>query len=254
MDINIKTEDFFSLQNSVESINESDYAKIELIVEAAKAFERSTYQCVYIIDYFKQDFLYVSNNIARLCGSEAEKIKDFGYQFYINYVPAEDLKMLLEINNSGFKFFNTLPEDERLNHTIYYDFHIKHGNRKRLVNHKLTPLLLTKDGHIWLALCTISLASSNVAGNVMIKKPGADSFYEYSLYTHKWEQRKEIVLSDTEREVLSLSTQGYTMNDIADNLCRSVDTIKACKRNIFQKMEVKNIAEALTYAQNHQLI
>ncbi len=44
------------------------------------------------------------------------------------------------------------------------------------------------------------------------------------------------------------------MNDIADNLCKSIDTIKACKRNLFQKLNVKNITEALTYAQNHQLI
>lgn len=87
-------------------------------IEAAKAFERSTYQCVYIIDYHKQDFLYVSNNIARLCGEDAQKIKDFGYRFYIDYVPSEDLKMLLEINNSGFKLFETFPIGERTEYTI----------------------------------------------------------------------------------------------------------------------------------------
>lgn len=254
MDSNIKTGDFFSLQNSVESVNESDYEKTGLIIEAARAFERSTYQCVYIIDYFKKGFLYVSNNIARLCGGEAEKIKDFGYMFYINYVPHDDLRMLLEINDSGFRLFNTLPVGERKGYTISYDFHIMRGKRKRLINHKLTPLILTNDGRIWLAMCTISLAAGNAPGNVVMKKPGAGKFYQYSFYNHKWEERKEIVLTDNEREVLSLSTQGYTMNDIADNICKSVDTVKACKRSIFQKMGVKNIAEALTYAQNHQLI
>lgn len=254
MGLNIQTGDFFSLQNSVESVNESDYAKVELIIEAAKAFERSTYQCVYIIDYFKKGFLYVSNNIARLCGGEAEKIKDFGYRFYIDYVPLEDLKMLLEINNNGFKLFNTLPVVGRRDYTISYDFHILKGKRKRLINHKLTPLILTKDGRIWLAMCTISLAAGNEPGNVIMKKPGSGKFYQYSFYDHKWEEHREIVLTDNEREVLSLSTQGYTMNDIADNICKSVDTVKACKRSIFQKMGVKNIAEALTYAQNHQLI
>ena len=227
----IEIGDFFTLSNSVENINESDYSEIGLTIKAAKAFERSTYQCVYIIDYHKKDFLYVSNNITRLCGEDAKKIKDIGYKFYIDYVPEEDLE-----------------------YTISYDFHIKKGNRRRLVNHKLTPIALTKAGKIWLAICTISLATGNKSGNVFIKKNGSDSFYEYSLYTRKWELKAEITLSDKEREVLSLSTQGYTMNDIADNLCKSIDTIKACKRNLFQKLNVKNITEALTYAQNHQLI
>ena len=38
MESNIKTGDFFSLQNSVESINESDYEKTGLIIEDARDF------------------------------------------------------------------------------------------------------------------------------------------------------------------------------------------------------------------------
>ena len=154
----------------------------------------------------------------------------------------------------GFKLFNRLPIRETKDYTISYDFHILRGKRERLVNHKLTPLVLTKDGRIWLAIYTISLAACNERGNVIMKKTGSGMFYKYSLYDHKWEKHKEIVLTDNEPEVLSLSTQGYTMNDIADNICMSVDTVKAYKRSIFQKLEVKNIAEAVTYAQNHQLI
>ena len=44
------------------------------------------------------------------------------------------------------------------------------------------------------------------------------------------------------------------MNDIADRMCKSVDTIKACKRSLFAKLGVKNIAEALFHAANYQLI
>lgn len=51
-----------------------------------------------------------------------------------------------------------------------------------------------------------------------------------------------------------LSTQGYTMADIADIMCKSVDTIKACKRGLFAKLGVKNIAEALYHAVNYRLI
>ena len=44
------------------------------------------------------------------------------------------------------------------------------------------------------------------------------------------------------------------MKEIAHILKKSTDTVKACRKNIFRKMNVKNITEAITYAQNHQLI
>lgn len=87
-----------------------------------------------------------------------------------------------------------------------------------------------------------------------MKRSNAQSYYEYSLEIHKWIKKEGITLSETERDVLILSAQGYTMNDIADKLCKSIDTIKACKRALFSKMGVKNIAEALSYATNYRLL
>ena len=41
--------DFFLHSNEVNHIAKEDYDKIELLVNTAKAFARSTYQCVYIL-------------------------------------------------------------------------------------------------------------------------------------------------------------------------------------------------------------
>ena len=150
--------------------------------------------------------------------------------------------------------FNEIPFTERFDYTISYDFHIIRGKKLRLVNHNLTPMVLTKDGRIWLALCTISMSARNAPGYIIMKKSGSKSYYEYSLDKHKWIKKEGITLSETERDVLVLSAQGYTMNDIADKLCKSVDTIKACKRALFSKLGVRNIAEALSYATNYKLL
>ena len=214
----------------------------------------STYQCVYIIDYFHQDFIYASDNLAYLCGLEPEQLMDAGYQMYIDHVPDADLQMLLEVNKKGFDLFNELPVGDRLDYTISYDFHLTNGKYSRLIHHHLTPILLSDDGRIWLALCTVSLAATDEPGHIIMQKNGERSYFEYSTSRHKWEKKEGITLSETERDVLRLSAQGYTMNDIADRLCKSVDTIKACKRNLFAKMGVKNIAEALFHAANYQMI
>ena len=71
--------DFFLHSNRVNNIGEKHYGKIELLVNVAKAFARSTYQGVYIIDYFHQDFIYASDNLAYLCGLEPEQLMEAGY-------------------------------------------------------------------------------------------------------------------------------------------------------------------------------
>lgn len=246
--------DFFTKSNSVYDITDEDYHKIGLLINSAKAFARSTYQCVYIIDYFKQSFLFVSENIAYLCGLTSDKIKDLGYNFYLNHVPLEEQKMLLEINEKGFDFFNEVPIANRLDYTISYDFHIMHGRKLKLISHHITPMVLTKEGRVWLALCTIALSARNAPGHVIMRDANSKSYYEYSLDKHTWIKQDGITLSETERDVLTLSAQGYTMNDIANKLYKSVDTIKTCKRVLFVKMGVKNIVEALSYATNYKLL
>lgn len=247
-------EDFFIEANTIPHIKEEEYQQtIDILVQAAKAFARSTHQCVYIIDYFKQNFLYTSGNLATWCGEDAEYMQKSGYQFYLKHIPQEELEMLAEINNKGFQFYDKLPLEERLKYTISYDFHLINGRISRLVNHHLTPILLTPEGRIWLALCTISMSAHNAPGHILLQREDSSRMYEYSREHHEWIKKDDLLLSLTEHQVLTLSAQGYTMNEIAEMLCRSIDTIKTCKRLLFVKFGVKNIAEAISYATNYRL-
>lgn len=247
-------QDSFSSANDVLEVKDVNYERAYSLMNAVKAFERSTYQSVYVIDFYKKEFMYVSENLSFLCGDHADKIKELGYGFYVNHVPNKDLEMMKEINKVGFDFLNELPIEERMEYSITYDFHLMNGRKQRLVNHRITPLLLTDNGRIWLALCTVALSAHNKSGNIIMKSEKSNIYYEYILDRHEWIRNAFIALSESERDVLMLSTQGYTMNEISNQLCKSVDTIKAYKRNMFAKMNVKNIAEALLYAINYRLI
>ena len=61
-------EDFFIPANSVYNISDEEYERMELLLNATRAFARATHQCVYVIDYFRKGFLYVSDDIEMLCG------------------------------------------------------------------------------------------------------------------------------------------------------------------------------------------
>ncbi len=62
-------DDFFMYENRVEGITDADYQRAQLYVEAAQAFAQTTYQSIYIIDYYRKNFLYVSDNPLFLCGT-----------------------------------------------------------------------------------------------------------------------------------------------------------------------------------------
>ena len=91
-----------------------------------------------------------------LCGLSPGRVKELGYRFYLDFVPENEQPLLLTLNKAGFAFYNDIPVHERKDWYITSDFHILNSDRKILINQKLTPLALTSDGRIWLALCVVS--------------------------------------------------------------------------------------------------
>lgn len=254
MDHNTKTHCFQSRHNIIEPMDESDYDVVESIIKTVKSFECLAYERIYIIDYYKNEFLYTSHKFGKMFGIDSDDVKKMGYRFYIENIAKADMDMLLEIKDKSFQLFYNLPIVERLDYRLLCNFNVTIGGRRRLICHKLTPLALTKYGKLWLAMCTVSFATGKDMGDIVMKKLGSESYFRYSIVKHEWEVFQEIELSDKELEVLMLTTQGFTMSEIANMICKSIDTIKTYKKNIFHKMGVSNIAEALTYVQNHQLI
>lgn len=70
----------------------------------------------------------------------------------------------------------------------------------------------------------------------------------------RWITTEGVKLSIGEKEVLLLSAQGKTVDEIAKIVSRSKDSIKSRRRAIFEKLDVKSISEALAFARNYKLI
>ncbi len=128
-------------------------------LESVKAFARLTYESIYVINYETMTFEYVSENPLFLCGYSSAEVMALGYAFYFSNVPENDLQLLHIINEAGFDFFNNLPGDEKIQYSITYDFHLlNRDGKKLLINHKLTPLLLTREKKMWKAMCIVSIS------------------------------------------------------------------------------------------------
>lgn len=245
---------FFSGKNTVAYLSEAEYAQSGNYLEVLRAVARLSYMSMYVIDYQRKAFEYVSDNPLFLCNHTPAEVMAMGYSFYFKYVSPEDLEMLIRVNEIGFDFFDRTPLEDRKNYSISYDFNLQTGREKILVNHKLTPIFITSEGKIWKALCVVSLSSNTTSGNILLSKTGEDSFWELSLNTGKWNKMDKSKLSERELQIVRLHAQGLTISEIADRIFIAIDTVKFHRRKLLEKLQVKNMAEALAYVKNNKLL
>lgn len=250
----VKTNDFFTAVNMVDNIPVNHNHIISTLINTIQAVARVSYQSVYLIDYFNQSFLYVSDNPLFLCGHSAEEVKELGYQFYLQHVPEEEQNMLVELNSNGFKFFDRHDNKDRQKCYMSYNFHLQYGRKRILVNHKITPVLFNDKGQAWIALCTVSLSAHKTPGHVQFHMEGSSKYWNYSFKSHKWEEKQGITITNDEKDVLILSAEGFTTSEIADAMCKSLDSVKYYRRRLFEKLEVGSITEAVSRATIYKLI
>jgi DNA-binding CsgD family transcriptional regulator len=242
-------------KNRIGKISEEDYLQQQNYLEVVKSFARLTYESIYVIDYEKMAFEYVSDNPLFLCGYSSEEVMNMGYDFYFKNVPENDLNLLNQINEAGFDFLAKLPGNTKKLYSITYDFHlINHDGQQMLVNHKLTPLFLTSDEKMWKAMCIVSISHHQKAGNVCIHKQGTDDTWELSLDNNVWRKSEKPKLAKREIEILRLYAQGLTISEIAERIFVSADTVKYYRRRIFERLGVSNVVEALSYAVNNKIV
>ena len=86
------------------------YSAADLIIRLAKAFERSIYQGIYLLDYSTRKLLYMSDNLIRLSGGEVgEELNDLAFSPFINLIHESELKILHDVKEAFFNQLNVLP-------------------------------------------------------------------------------------------------------------------------------------------------
>lgn len=245
---------FFSENNHIEKISPNDKKQLDNYLEVVYAFSRATNASIYIIDYEKKQFEYVSDNPVFLCGHSVEEVRQLGYAFYLKNVPEEDLQLLLKINKIGFDFYERIPIDERKFYSISYDFHLIDGKKKKLVNQKLTPIFLTETGKMWKALCIVSHSREKTAGNIRVYKKWGLDILRYDIDHGRWKTSKKIDLTARDIQILELSIRSYTINEIATELFLSPDTVKFHRRKLFKKLDVTSMSAAIFFAEANKLL
>ena len=214
--------------NDKQQIEKIGEEQITSMVDILTALSNIIPKSIYFVDYVRKKFLYISSNPLFLCGYTVKEVKDFGFDYYQKVVPTEDLQLLLEASKRAGIFYYNLPVNLRADFCVHADFRLRHRHGQSiLINHKMTPLKISKKGGMQLALCTVNLSNSKQGGSIYIQMLNEALKYNYCYSKKKFIAQSYEALSRREKQVIKLAVKGYSAKEIASELCISTSTVKA---------------------------
>lgn len=228
------------------------------LIHIAQIMAQGSGQSMYILDLLHLKFSYVSDNSLFLCGYSPRNVKRMSTLFYKKVVHPEDLDLIMHISMESLGIFGQYSKEEASSLVMSYDFRIINPfNRQiRMIHHRFIPIHFTPEGRIADGACFVFPSTKMTAGHAEIRLDGVKPIYQY-IEGKGWiafKQVNPVTLTDRERQILSITIQGYNNKEIADLLSIDINTVKAHKKNIFKKLKVRNIAEAIIYASNESLL
>lgn len=237
---------FFEPAAEINYISSDDYLQTIHHYYCLTKISAMENQSIYVIDYYRRTIDFVTSHPLFLCGYSPEEVKNFGVDFFEKVVPADDLKMILEIHEKTLAFFYQQPFEDRNRIHLVFDFRLKRPDGSMiLVNQIAHPMLLSSEGHPWIMVCLVNISPNRHQGNVIIRLTDEKIQYSYSFQLKKFLCMEAIAFSPREKQVLRFMKSGYTEEETAGIMHITVNTVKYHKKNICRKTGAKNMKHVI---------
>lgn len=204
------------------------------------------------------DLCYVAgDSMARLMGLTTDdhidrKFNSSDEDIIYNRIHPEDLVEKRMLEYEFFKHVDRL-ENNKTDFTAACRIRILNNKHEYVYIRNTTQVIVpSPKGKIWLILCCYSLSPDqtflpDISPRIIDNATGNITIPEIK------EQRKHI-LTDREKEVLSLIKKGLPSKLISDKLGISVNTVNRHRQNILEKLSVGNSVEAVMAASAMKLL
>lgn len=233
--------------------NPESNAVIESLIPAIDAAVRVSGLSAFIIDFDSHELLYQSDQMLYFDEASIKDIKRKCANPYWSLITEETLEQLAVLHKSYPAAYELMSTEEFEKHTCVLDYPINMRNNQMYITQKFTPLQMREDGITKVGLFTISHSNRETIDCNLITSSGRRFRFDFS--DAKFiEYDLSHTLSITERAVLHRAKMGMSSETIAQNLHLSVNTVKTHKKNIFKKLKVNTVTEALIVVGNYHLI
>lgn len=224
---------------------EEDYRrigeKLRILSEMARIENRS----VSVYDIKRKTFLVKEDRHIELLGYDSTIALDA--DTYHSMIHADDLPFLYDAEIRMYEFLRPMRSEEKKNYKLIYDYRVRarNGSYIRFL-HQLLVYELDRNFDSWLMLILSDVISTNPENRRPRRFLMDMQTQEVCLFNEE-NGIKRFLITDREKEILELLSQGSDSADVAGKLHISVHTVNNHRRHIMQKAGTKNITQAVTY-------
>lgn len=218
---------------------------------------------LHVIDYTQCRHVGISGPLKNMTGYNPKELMDSGLGFMVDIFHKDDFKIYNEsIFTQITDHFKNTPAEEHEMYIFSFNYRIKKGDGKWM--HLYQQGSYITDPETKLPLYSIAMVTDISAlkreNSSMLfsvdKKRNSNDFLGYKniLTQYYYPEFEESRLSDREREILGLLSDGLSSKQIADRLFISESTVVNHRKNMLKKTNSKNIAELVRYGINKGVI
>ncbi len=236
-------------------VDNTDYLEFEkkaFFLERLSEVENSS---VSVVDLYKKKYIFLGSRHLEPFENTLGEYEPQDAFYYIQMMHPDDLPIVMDSYKKTFKFWLSLPEEERKDYKLILNYRQRDKNGRYLnIIVQLVVLELDKKGNIWLVLILDDLLPDKISFEGVNRRLIHIKTGKISLFKNEMEPNKKKILSTREIEVLGLVSKGLASKEIADRLFLSVNTVNNHRQNILEKVGAVNSTEAATYARNLGLL
>ena len=210
---------------------------------------------IYMLDYSAQNYVFISESCKNITGYTSEEHMKMGqFEFYKNCMQKDDAKLFAE--KVFFKFVESAKalsnnglKDCRF--SLNYRLKRKDGTEIKILQQSVV-LETNDDGYPLLSLGILTDITAHKLDNKMVLSVSCfDEINGFKTISSNSYSAEEDKLTSREKEITKHIVYGHSTSKIAKIVGVSNYTINAHRRNIYEKINCKNVAELINYAINN---
>jgi DNA-binding CsgD family transcriptional regulator len=222
-------------------------------IETVKSLSDILRETLYVLDIRSQHIQMLSVNDMFLNIFTPNEVMISKDVFYRRIIHPEDLALVLQIFRIISIYWTNPANRLAYLRCITFNFRIRNHGLDLMICHCMKPYLV--DGEVVAAFCSMSISTISESGNLTAFYKDSANSYTYSFEKEHWQLMPIIQLTNREKDILKLAKQGIKgAGNMANILHSSKNTVRNQREQLFQKLNVHSMEEAIIVAINYRLL